>query len=162
VDFEIVQSLRHTPEEVDAILVDPAFLVRMAELPRLGSAEVLSQRRDGAVVHQEVRYLFQADLSGAVRRVVDPDRLTWVEASTVDLDAHVTECAIQPDHYANLLRARYQARITADGTGARRVIAGSIEVTVPLVGGRVERAIVDGLRENADAQADLIDGFEPV
>lgn len=159
-DFEIVQSLRRTPDEVDAALVDPAFLTRMAELPKLGSAEVLSQRRDGAVVHQEVRYLFQAELSGAVRRVVDPDRLTWVEESTADLDAHVTDCTIRPDHYANLLRARYQARIAADGSGARRTIAGTLEVSVPLVGGRVERVIVDGLRENAAAQVTLIDGFD--
>jgi hypothetical protein len=129
----------------------------MAELPKLGSAEVLSQSRTGDVVVQQVRYLFRAELSGAVTKVVDPDRLTWVEDSTVDLRAHATRCEIRPDAYANLLAGRYDASIEPDGRGARRVITGTIKVKVPLVGGKVERAIVSGLQENAAAQATLLD-----
>lgn len=156
-DFQIVQTLAGSPDRVDAALTDPAFLVRMAELPKLGSAEVLSQARRGDVVVQQVRYLFRAELSGAVTKVVDPDRLTWVEDSTVDLRAHETRCEIVPDAYANLLAGRYDARIEPDGAGARRTITGTVKVKVPLVGGRVERAIVSGLQENAAAQATLLD-----
>jgi hypothetical protein len=158
-DFEIVQSLHATPERVDAALVDATFLVRMDQLPKLGSAEVVDQQHDGATVRQQVRYLFRAELSGAVTKVVDPDRLTWVEDSTVDLAAHLTRCEIRPDHYANLLAGRYDARVEPAGDGSSRTITGTIKVKMPLVGGRVERAIVDGLRENADAQATLLDGF---
>lgn len=156
-DFEIVQTLAASPDRVDDALIDPAFLVRMAELPKLGSAEVLSQSRTDDVVVQQVRYLFRAELSGAVTKVVDPDRLTWVEDSTVDLRAHATRCEIRPDAYANLLAGRYDAHIEPNGHGARRVITGTVKVKVPLVGGRVERAIVSGLQENAAAQATLLD-----
>jgi hypothetical protein len=156
-DFQIVQSLRSAPDRVGAALVDPAFLRRMVELPKLGSAEVVAQARTGDVVEQQVRYLFRADLSGAVTKVVDPDRLTWVEDSSIDLARHVTRCEIIPDFYANLLAGRYDARIEPEGGGARRTITGALKVKVPVVGGRVERAIVGGLRENAAAQAALID-----
>jgi hypothetical protein len=156
-DFEIEQTLRGAPDQVDAALVDPAFLARMAELPKLGSAEVVAQTRDGTTVQQQVRYLFRAELSGAVTKVVDPDRLTWVEDSAIDLATHLTRCTIRPDFYANLLAGRYDARIVADGTGSRRTITGSLKVKVPLVGGKVERAIVGGLEENAAAQAELLD-----
>ena len=63
--FEIVQDIAAAPDAIDAALVDAAFLVRMAELPKLGSAEVVSQARDGDVVCQDVRYLFQAEHNGA-------------------------------------------------------------------------------------------------
>src|SRR3954447_25709694 len=116
--FEIVQDLSAAPDAIDAALVDPAFLARMAELPKLGSAEVLSQTRDGIVVRQDVRYLFQAELSGAVTRVVDPKKLTWVERSVCDLAAHRTQCEIRPDNYGGLLSGRYDSVIVASADGA--------------------------------------------
>ena len=51
---------------------------------------------------------------------------------------------------------RYDATIAANGSGARRVATGQVKVHVPLVGGKVEQAIVDGLQENSDAQAELL------
>jgi len=159
VKFEIVQDLRATPDAVDGALIDPAFLVRMAELPKLGSAEVLSQDRDGDTMRQDVRYLFQAELSSAVTRVVDPDRLTWVERSVCDLTAHRTECEIRPDNYGGMLNGRYSSLVVARDSGARRTLTGELKVKVPLVGGKVERAIVGGLEENAAAQIALIETF---
>ena len=89
-DFTLTQEIPAPVDAVDAALVDPDFLTRMAELPKLGSAEVVSNERDGDTVKLQVRYLFQADLSAAVTRVVDPAKLTWIEDSTVDLAAHHT------------------------------------------------------------------------
>ena len=142
-----------------AALVDPGFLVRMDELPKLGSAEVVSNQRDGDVVHLAVRYLFQAELSSAVTRVVDPDKLTWVEESACDLAAHTTSCVIKPDNYANLLQGSYEASIELSGSGSVRTITGRIKVKVPLLGGKVEKAIVGGLTENATAQASLLESY---
>ncbi|MGZ4675074.1 MAG: DUF2505 family protein [Acidimicrobiia bacterium] len=157
--FAIVQELHADVDAVDAALVDPAFLVRMADLPKLGSAEVVSQSRAGDVVHQDVRYLFQAPLSAAVTRVVDPDRLTWVERSVCDLSVHRTTCAIIPDHYGGLMAGRYEATIVAATGLTRRTITGELKVRMPLVGGKVEQAIVGGIEENAVAQATLLDQY---
>ncbi len=155
-DFTLTQDIAATVDQVEAALTDAGFLATMADMPKIGSVEVLEQTRDGDTVHQRVRYLFTAELSGAVRRVVDPDKLTWVEDSTSDLAAHTASYRIDPDNYANLLEGSYDATITAHRNGARRVAIGLLKVRVPLVGGKVERAIVDGLRENSDAQAELL------
>jgi hypothetical protein len=155
-DFTLTQDISGTVDQVEDALTDAGFLATMADLPKIGSAEVLEQTRDGDSVHQRVRYLFTADLSGAVRRVVDPDKLTWVEDSTSDLRAHTASYRIDPDNYANLLEGSYDATITATDSGARRVATGQLKVHVPLVGGKVEKAIVDGLQENSDAQAELL------
>ena len=157
--FEIVQDLAASVADVDRALVDPAFLVRMAELPKLGSAEVVEQHRDGDVVHQDVRFLFQAELSRSVTRVVDPALMTWIERSVCDLAAHETHCEIIPDHYGGLLSGRYRSVIIAQGPGSQRTITGELKVKLPLVGGKVEGAIVGGLKENAAAQVPLLDAF---
>lgn len=158
-NFEIVQDLAGSVDAVDAALVDPAFLVRMAELPKLGAAEVLEQRRDATTVHQDVRFLFQAELSRAVTRVVDPALMTWVERSVCDLAMHTTTCEIRPDHYSGLLSGRYRATVIASGPGSRRTITGEVKVKMPFVGGKVEGAIVGGLRENAAAQVTFLNDW---
>lgn len=158
-DFTLTQQIDAPVDSVDAALIDPDFLARMAELPKLGSAEVVSIERDGDVVQLAVRYLFQAELSAAVTRVVDPDKLTWVEESSVDLATHSTSCVLKPDNYANLLQGSYDAAIEGAGAGSVRTITGRVKVKVPLVGGKVEKAIVSGLSENAAAQAVLLSSF---
>jgi hypothetical protein len=159
VDFTLHQQIDAPVDAVEAALVDSAFLRRMDELPKLGSAEIVSNERDGDVVHLAVRYLFQAELSSAVTRVVDPDKLTWVEESTCDLAAHTTSCVIKPDNYANLLQGSYEATIEPAGAGSARTITGKLKVKVPLLGGKVEKAIVGGLAENSAAQVSLLTSF---
>ncbi len=158
-NFEIVQDIRATVEAVDLTLIDPEFLVRMAELPKLGAATVLEQQRDNDVMVQDVRYLFQAELSRAVTRVVDPNLLTWVERSTCNLTTHETDCEIRPDHYDGLLAGHYRSTIVDASSGTRRTLTGEIKVRMPLVGGKVERAIIGGLEENAMAQIALIENW---
>jgi hypothetical protein len=158
-DFTLSQAIPASVDAVEAALVNPDFLVRMAELPKLGSAEVVSNERDGDIVKLQVRYLFQAELSSAVTKFVDPDKLTWIEDSTVDLASHETECVIRPDNYANLLEGSYSAVITPSGSGTDRKVAGKIKVRIPLLGSKVEKAIIGGLAENSDAQADLLAEF---
>jgi len=158
-DFTLTQHITAPVDQVEAALTDAGFLATMADLPKIGSVEVLEQTRNGGTVHQRVRYLFTAELSGAVRRVVDPEKLTWVEDSTSDLRAHTATYRIDPDNYANLLEGSYDATIAATRSGARRVATGHVKVRVPLVGGKVERAIVDGLQENSDAQCELLSSW---
>jgi len=47
---------------------------------------------------------------------------------------------------------------TDDG-GTRRVIEGDLRVHFPLVGGKVERAIVSGLRAHASAEARVVQAW---
>lgn len=155
-DFTLRQEIPAPVDAVGQALVDPDFLVRMAELPKLGSADVVGHARSGDVVSLQVRYLFQADLPGAVTRFVDPDKLSWVEDSTCDLAAHRTECVLRPDNYANLLSGSYDAVIEVATSGCVRTVKGSLKVHVPLVGGKAEKAIVNGLEENAEAQTAIL------
>ena len=156
--FRLEQFLPGAPAEVEAALVDPAFIERLAALPNLGRPELLDQRVEGHLVHQRVRYAFSGELSPAVTRFVDPARLTWVEVSTHDRRTHVADFEILPDHYANRLTCRGRFRLVDEGGGraTRRTADGDLSVHIPFVGRKAEQAIVSGLADHARLEAETL------
>ena len=136
--------------------VDPALLAHLGAQPDLGSPELLERVEEGDAVALRVRYRFAGELSGAVTRVVDRDRLTWVQELELDRSRATTTFRIVPDHYANLLRSAGTITVVDGGGGALRVTAAHVKVTMPFVGGSVERAIVSGLREHAAAEERVV------
>jgi DNA-binding transcriptional regulator YbjK len=154
--FRIEQRILAPLAAVEAALLDRDFVAASAALPKLGAPELLELQRDGDRAHQRIRYRFTAQLSGAVTRVIDPDKLTWVDDARYDLTSHTSRHRILPDNYADRLQATYDVALEPLGDSTRRLVTGDLTVHVPLVGGRVERAIVDGLEEHANAEAELL------
>ena len=158
--FRIEQRFEGALADVERALTDPDYLHRLAALPKLGAPELLEQREDGTLLHQRVRYQFAGEVNAAVRRVVDPHRLSWVEDSTIDRVAHRTTWQIVPDHYGSMIRCSGTFQLEAAGEAAtRRIAEGEVKVSVPLVGGKVERAIVSGLEEHAAAEQGVMDAW---
>ena len=156
--FVIEQRLQAPLEQVEAAFVDPAFLERLAELPKLGRPQLLEQHAEGDVVHQDVRYYFAGDLNAAARRVVDPRRLSWIERSTLDRGTHRTAIEIVPDNYADRLSCSGSIQLQPDGVDATvRIFEGQLTVRVLLVGKKVESAIVSGMREHAELEARIVE-----
>src|SRR5262245_43796100 len=98
--FDFVQRLLAPLPAVEAAFVDPEFLQELAASPRVGRVELLDSTDAGDHVRQRIRYSFAGDLSAAVKAIVDPARLTWVEDSTLDRESHITTFTILPDNYA--------------------------------------------------------------
>ena len=155
--LNLEQAFPATVEEVEAVFIDPDFIADLAALPKLGSPELLDQRRDGDTVTQRVRYRFGGRLSPAVAAVIDPAKLVWVEEVVFDLAGHTAPFRILPENYADRLRCQGTYRFETDGPGqSRRLCDGELTVRYPLVGGAVERAIVSGLTEQAKEQEQLV------
>lgn len=154
--FAVEQRFPAPLGAVEAALVDPAFLARLALLPKLGEPQLLASEVDGPIVRQQVRYRFAGELAPAVTAVVDPRRLTWVEHTTFDRRSHRGEHRIEPDHYGDRLRCSYTTQLSGHGRFTSRVTEGELRVRFPLVSGRVERAIVSGLVEHAELEAEVL------
>ena len=155
--FDIDQRYPAPVSAVLAAYTDRSLYDGLVAGTRVGKPEVLDVVRDGATALVRLRYRFAADLPGAALAVLDPARLTWVEETRYDLERAMSTTALRPDHYGDRLAASATARFDADrggSDGCRRRIMGEVVVRgVPLVGGRVERAIVDGLREHLTDEA---------
>lgn len=157
--FHIEQRFAASVGQVEDAYCSPELLATLATLPKVGGAELLDQQVNGDRVSQRVRYHFTGELNSAVTAVVDPDRLSWVEESVLDRTSHVTTWHIVPDHYATRLTCQGTFRLEASGPNTRRLTEAEIKVHFPLVGGRVERAIVSGLQEHAVAEQAAVQVF---
>ena len=159
VDFTIEQALMGRPAAVQEILLDPEFIAARSKLPKLGDAELLECTRDDTTAHLRVRLRFTAALSSAVTAVIDPNKLTWVDDARFDLAARHADHTIEPDNYADRLASTYRSVLEPDGDRTRRVLTGMVKVRMLLVGGKVEGAIVSGLREYAVPEAELLNAW---
>ena len=158
--FRIEQHFPAGLDDVERAFTDPALLARMSSLPKVGGAELLDQHEDGDVLSQRIRYRFTGELNGAVTAVVDPEKLTWVEESRVDRASHVTTWTIVPDHYASRLSCSGTFKLESKGDDLTvRITEAEIKVHFPLVGGKVERAIVSGLVEHAAGEEQVVAAF---
>jgi hypothetical protein len=159
VRFEISQTFRHEARAVDEAYTDPALYPTLVGLPNLGDMEVLSHERDGDNARLRVHVMFLREFSPAVAAAIDPSKLSWVQESSHDLAAGTTTFRFVPDNYADRFSAAGTTRIVPRGDGAVRTLSGEVTVRALLVGGRVEKAIVEGLEEYLTAEAALVDRF---
>lgn len=157
--FEISQGFRHDPRPVDEAYADPALYPTLVGLPNLGNMRVLSHEREGERAQLRVHVRFVREFSPAVAAAIDPDKLSWVQESSHDLAAGTTVFRFVPDNYADRFSASGRTVIAGHLDGARRTLSGEVKVRAPLVGGRVEKAIVEGLEEYLAAEAALVDRF---
>lgn len=146
----IEQRLAAPVERVEAVLLDPRWYEAVTAADTVWAPELLDVEDDGGpLVGLRVRYRFRGRLNPAAARVVDPARLSWVEVSSLDRRSHTIELRVEPDHYADKLRFTGSILLTPQGDSTSRHLDGEVKVRIPLVAGRVEGAIVSGLREHA-------------
>src|SRR3954452_1062816 len=133
--FTIVQHIAATADAVAAAYADPEFYDTLIGLPKLDRPDVLSHDVEGDAIRLRIRYRFIGELSSAVRAVIDPKKLTWVEDSTHRLSARQVTFRMDPDHYADRFRCSgaYQIDASGDGVNAVRRSAGDLSIRMRLV-----------------------------
>ena len=144
-------------------MTDPDFFAELRDLPGIEAPVLLERREQPGSVALDVRYVFSGNLPSVARRVLGRGELAWVQRSTVDLERHRTDFTIVPEAHADLLTCtgvyllRPVPSPAAGGDEATaRTIRGELRVRVPVLGGRAERAIVGGLVERLDAEAEAL------
>ena len=159
--FAIDQVIAAPPDAVAATYADPDFYSTLVDLPNLGTPEVLSHDVDGDTVQLRIRYRLVRDLSAPVRAVVDPKKLTWVEVSTHRVPDREVRFLVEPDNYADRFKGsgsyRFDASGDGDGDGTVRRGTGDVSVRMPLVGRRVEQAIVAELQAHLASEVPLVE-----
>jgi hypothetical protein len=158
--FDVDQRFRSTPDDVAAAYADPALYTALPATEKLARPEVVSHTVEGTRVVLEVRYRFHGELSSAVRAVLDPARLTWVQRSVHDLGDRTSSFELRPDHYPDRLSGQGRLRVDRDGpTGSRRHGHCELKVRALLVAGTVERTLVGDLRRHLAAEAAAVERY---
>ncbi len=158
--FRIEQRLTASVERVEAALLDAAWYQAVHASEAVWAPELLDvEDSGGPLVGLRVRYRFRGRLNAAAARVVDPARLSWVEVSTLDRGSHTIDLRVEPDSYADKLRFTGSIVLTPQGASTGRELDGEVKVRIPLVGGKVEGAVVSGLREHAGVEEGVFATF---
>jgi hypothetical protein len=159
VRFTLETTYAAEVDRVAAAYADPALYDAFGDLPRAGRPEVVAHQVDGDVVRLDVRWRFNADLSPAARAVIDPGRLTWVERATHHLARHEVTFEMVADHYRDRFRCTGGYRFAGTDGRTTRQSHGDLRIKALLVGGAVEGAIVDGLKEQLRAEVPVVEEF---
>lgn len=151
-DFEISHAFPHDLDAVAAAMLDEDYQRSLSDIESLKSREVLSQEEgaDGTVVRR-VRCVLDLNITGMAKNFIGDGEPAWVEESTWHPDRNQWEWVVQPEVAENLLKANGYISLSGNSDKTERIVHGTVKVSVPLYGGRVEGWIVDGL-EHAYAE----------
>ena len=147
--FTVTQSVAVPPARAIAAYGSADFYDVRDQEGDVGVRGVVDRKESDDRVRIDVRFAFTGSVSGAVRAVVDPEKMTWVTKIELVPDLARATWDVVPDHYPSLLSASGMHRFEPAGDGPAGTtvhVEGELTVHVPFVGGTVERAIVTGLR----------------
>lgn len=145
-------------DDVVAAYADPDLVASVGAVAPLSAGELLEHRRQLDRVVVRVRYAYRGDLPPGATAVVDPARLTWVQVTELHLVQQRAEVLLEPDHYADRLRARAVERFEAAPVGGTvRTVEGELTVKLLMAGRAVERALVSGLQEWLGNETAVVD-----
>lgn len=163
--FSADQVVGAPRDVVEAAFAEPSFYEALGQMDGLAPPQVLDLRPDphvAHVVHLDVRYSFTGPLSGPVRAVLDPAKLTWVDHGRLDRHRHVLEFRMVPEHYPDRLSCEGSYRFEPDAgdrSVTHQLMSGELRVRYPIVGGLVERAIVTGLVQHLRQAAAILEAW---
>ena len=158
--FNLEYRFDASVDDVLAADLDPEYQSRLQGLPNVAERTVtgLDQRPDGTV-HRIVRYRFEGNLPGAVKAAIGGSNVSWDEIGDFDPSTNTWRVAIHPHVFHGRFVGRATMRYETEGGGCRRVIDVEVTVKVPIVGGRVEKAIGDGLVETLQAESRILSAY---
>ena len=145
---------------VERAALDPRFDAKLAGLPNVAERTVTRRedRADGTI-HRVVRYRFTGAIPAPVVKAIGGAVIGWDEIADFDPRNHVWRFEIRPHVLPGRITCsgRYALEPADDAT--RRTVDVDVRVGVPLVGGRVEKVIASGLRDNMAAEAELLASY---
>lgn len=156
VRFGFEQRWTATPDDVLDIYLDHDFWATLDGLTATSAPEVLEVTRTGDRALIRLRYQLTVTLPREAARFIDPNDVTWIEESTWNLPQRRAEVRFLPDQAAGLMKASATAELAAEGADATRSVRGDLRVRIPLVGGRVEKVVVDGIGDHLVEEADAV------
>jgi hypothetical protein len=144
-------------DAVEQAMTDAGFYAQLDDMAGVKAPQLVDRRERGTTIELSVRYVFAGELPSVARRVLGRGELAWVQHSTVDLVRHRIDFTVEPESHAELVRCfgAYLFRDVRPPPDAEtvRTISGELQVRVPLLAARAERAIASGLVERLDAEA---------
>ena len=154
--FGFEQRWNTTVPDVVDLYTDGDFWSSVTGFAKTSAPEVLEVTRNGDTAFTRLNWRLVVDLPSQASRFIDPDNVAWVEETSWDIPAATATVGFVPSQGAALIKASASVAVFADGGEAVRQVKGDLHVRIPLLGGKVEHAIVDGIGDHLTEEADVV------
>jgi len=132
---------------------DPAVSAEQDRRVEVAQREVLAHEEADGVLRRVCKVVPRRQLPAVVRPFV-PDGLSYTETVTWRKAEDLIEMQIEPVVLGGRVEISATYRVTAAGPGVcRRAYDGHVSVQIPLLGRRIERAIVEDLGRTLEKAA---------
>ena len=115
--------------------------------------KVLSSEQDGDIVRRKVKMV--PNIPAAFKKFVK-DGMSVEESSTVYLDRHHVDWSTHVGMAADKFKSAGVLYTQPAGDGCRRVIEGTVEVKIPLVGKKIEKKIIETINQSYEIATALM------
>ncbi|MBS1839051.1 MAG: DUF2505 domain-containing protein [Actinobacteria bacterium] len=145
-------------DDVMATYLDESFWNGIDAFTKMAPPVLLGiERDDGAgTAVVRLRYRVEADLPSQAARFIDPNDVAWVQETSWDLGARRADVRFLPVQAAGLMRAAATIEVRTDGDDTVRELRGEFKVRIPLVGAKVEKAVIGDIGTNLEEEADAV------
>lgn len=153
--FRLTHEFAADPPRFWKVFFDKAYNQELYERIEVKSYEILAWREDDATLYRSIRIMPRRELPLVVRKLTGAD-LGYTENSTLYKAEDRMPVSVVPSTLADrtTIEGVYSLRSLGPGR-LLRTFEGGIEIDVPLVGRRVERAILDDLTASYAKAAQL-------
>ena len=136
--FEESCRYQAAPDAVFAFLTDPGQLIARFEAAGDRDVEVVRCAPDGDEFVVEVRREVTIDLPGFARKVLGETNTTVQrERWSAPAEDGTRQAGYEIEAVGTPVRTRGTFRLAPDGTGTTHTVDGTMDVKVPLIGGRL-------------------------
>ncbi len=153
--LHITHTFSTTPAAYFDMLLDPAFdemISRESSMTR----EVIELRDEGGVRFKRVRCRPQRDLPGPLKQVLGGKGLEYDQVNTLRPADGRIDWTVEVPAFPDRVQIGGVTHIRPHAEGCERELDGEVRVNVRLVGGRIERALVDDITKSYDKAAEAV------
>ncbi len=134
---------------------DPAVDEKIAAAGEV-DVQVLERTRQGSKTLERMRVSPRKELPAVAQRALGATRFSYVQEVEGDDDRMSTTWKVLSDLLPDKVQCSGTSRVVDAPGGCERIIEGEIKVAVPLVGGAIEKVVLEQLEKSYERAAEVI------
>ena len=133
---------------------DPAY-GEMLERETGMQREVLWMREEGPLKVYRVKFIPNADLPAPIAKIAGTKKLIYEQENRLNTETNVMQWQVFPAVVKDKVSAKGTMAMTTVSNGVQRIVDGEVTVRVPLVGKKIEKAIMASVISSYEQAAQI-------
>jgi len=117
---------------------------------------VVKHVKEGETEQRIIEVVNDTELPRFVQKALGSRQLTYEQHSTLDRGSNTLSWTVLLPVMRDKVTVQGKTRVMTHGSGSRRTVDGEVSVRIPLVGGRVEKAIAERFQESFGRAANIV------